>query len=40
MQFTVTTQIDAPADTVWELLGRRFADIAEWSDIARKHLQR
>ncbi len=35
MQFTITTPIDAPADVVWELLGRRFVDISEWSDVVR-----
>lgn len=31
MDVRIETQIDAPADRVWEIIGRQFADVAYWA---------
>lgn len=31
MKFTTTHEINAAADDVWDVMGERFADIADWS---------
>ena len=35
VDLVVKTQITAPADNVWELLGKQFADISSWSEIVK-----
>lgn len=32
MKIITTVEIDAPASTVWEFFGERFADVNEWAD--------
>lgn len=33
MDVHIETQINAPADKVWDILGRRFAEIAQWASV-------
>ena len=33
MKVYIETSIDAPADRVWDVLGRRFAEIDQWTSI-------
>ena len=35
MELSIETSISAPAETVWDILGRRFAEIEDWSSTVR-----
>ena len=36
MKLHVETEIDAPADKVWEIIAHQFGDIAEWAATVKK----